>query len=437
MNKKMRSIWHENVSLPNFSGLNGDVKTEVLIIGGGIVGLLTALLLHQKGVPYILAEKNRICSGTTQNTTAKITFQHGLIYDKLIKSFGVDGARMYLEANRTAFEKLTSMCGKTECDFEFKDNYVYSTDSPAKLEKELTALRKIGYDADFVSDLSLPLDTVGAVRFKNQAQFNPLKFFAEISKNLNIFENTFVREMQGNTAVTDRGKIYADKVVVATHFPMINKHGAYFIKLYQHRSYVIALENAQDVGGMYVGESKTGFSFRNYGRYLLLGGGSHRTGKNGGNWRQLREFASEKYPEATEKFFWAAQDCMSLDDMPYIGEYSERTHKLYTACGFNKWGMTGAMLSAEILCDLVCGEQNVFADFFSPSRGIFKPQLAVNGFESMLNLLIPSKKRCPHLGCALKWNKAEHSWDCPCHGSRFDKSGRLLENPANGDLDKK
>ena len=434
MKENKKSVWHENTELPKFAALKENIKTDVLVVGGGICGILTAYFLHQKGVPYVLAEKNRICSGTTQNTTAKITFQHGLVYDKLIKSVGVEGAQLYLNANRLAFDKFAELCGDIECDYEIKDNYVYSVDNLPKIEKELSALNKIGYNAEFDSNIPLPIETIGAVCFRNQAQFNPLKFLSEISENLNIFENTFVRKMVGNTAITDYGKIYADKVIVATHFPIINKHGSYFLKLYQHRSYVVALENAQEVGGMYVDESKTGYSFRDYGDYLLLGGGGHRTGKNGGNWKELRQFASLNYPQSEERYFWAAQDCMSLDDMPYIGEYSKQSEKLYTACGFNKWGMTGAMLSALILSDLVSGEKNEFSQLFSPSRSIIKSQLLVNGFESVVNLLSVSKKRCPHLGCALKWNKDERSWDCPCHGSRFSENGKLLENPSNSDL---
>ena len=240
--------------------------------------------------------------------------------------------------------------------------------------------------------------------------------------------------MDGTAAVTDRGQIRADKVIVTTHFPMLNKHGSYFLKLYQHRSYVIALENAQNVSGMYVDDSKTGFSFRNYNNLLLLGGGGHRTGKSGGNWNELRRFAGEAYPDAVERYCWAAQDCMSLDHIPYIGNYSRNTPDLYVASGFHKWGMTGAMLAAMMLSDRICGRHNDFAEAFDPSRSILRTQLFVNGLESVRNLATPSKKRCPHLGCALKWNPDEHSWDCACHGSRFDESGKVLDNSANGDL---
>lgn len=432
----MRSLWKATASLPEFPELVGDVRTDVLIVGGGIAGILTAYLLHEKGVRYVLVEKGRICSGTTGNTTAKITFQHGLIYDKILKSDGTEAARKYLAANRAAFDKYAELCGKTECDYEIKDNYVYSTNDRRKLEKEVEALEKIGYIADLCENVPLPIKTVGAVKFPDQAQFNPLKFLSSVAEGLNIYENTFVREMRGNTAVTDKGKIHADTVIAATHFPFINKHGSYFLKLYQHRSYVIALENAQDVNGMYVDECDTGLSFRNYEGLLLLGGGGHRTGKKGGNWAELRAFAAKKYPDSREKHFWATQDCMSLDGIPYIGRYSAKTHGFYVASGFNKWGMTGSMTAAMLLSDMILGKRNGFASVFDPSRSIVKPQLFINGAEAVCNLLTPSKKRCPHLGCALKWNEAERSWDCPCHGSRFTEHGRVLDNPANGDLPK-
>lgn len=430
-----KSVWDESVSLPHFPALKKSTKTDVLIIGGGITGILTAYFLKSQGVDCILVEKGRICSGTTHNTTGKITYGHGLIYDKIIKSHGLEIAKGYLLANKAALEKYAELTEGIDCDFEYRDNYVYSKDDRQKIEKEVSALEKLGERAEFCESLKIPVKTVGGVKLPGQAQFNPLKFLAHIAKDLKIYENTFVREMVKNIACTDKAKIFADKVIVTTHFPFINKHGSYFLKLYQHRSYVIGLEGAGDVHGMYVDEDKTGLSFRNYGTYLLLGGGGHRTGKSGGNWGELRDFAKAHYPEASERFFWAAQDCMSLDGMPYIGKYSSRTQKLYTASGFNKWGMTGAMVSAMLLCDEVCGKKNEYVHVFDPSRSILHPQLIVNGFETTKNLLTPTTKRCPHLGCALKYNRVEHSWDCQCHGSRLTENGKVLDNPANGPAD--
>lgn len=428
----MKSVWQET-ELPEFPTLEGDIKTDVLIIGGGMAGLLTAYFLHQKGVKYILVEKDRICGENTQNTTAKITAQHGLIYHKIMNDKGVRTARKYYEANMAALNKYAEICKEIDCDFERRDNYVYSS-SRLKLNREMDALKRIGIEAEFCRKLSLPIRTAGAVKFSNQAQFNPMKFAAGIADGLNIFENTFVREMIGTTAITDKGRIAADKVVCATHFPFINKHGAYYLKLYQHRSYVIALDKAPNVDGMYVDDSDSGMSFRNYNSLLFLGGGGSRTGKSSGNWAFLRDFARKHYPGAEEKYFWAAQDCMSLDSMPYIGQYARRTPDFYVETGFNKWGMTGSMLSALIISDMLTGRENEFSDIFNPSRNILKPQLIANGAEAVINLLTPTSKRCPHLGCALKWNKAEHSWDCPCHGSRFSSDGELLDNPSNGDI---
>ena len=234
--------------------------------------------------------------------------------------------------------------------------------------------------------------------------------------------------------MADGGRIWAEKVIVTTHFPFLNKHGSYFLKLYQRRSYVIALEHAANVDGMYIDEAEDGLSFRNHGNLLLVGGGGHRTGKQGGGWHELRNFAAKHYPQAIEKYHWATQDCMSLDGAPYIGPYSASTSGLYVATGFNKWGMTSSMVSAMILSDLVQEKEHPFAKVFSPSRSMFRPQLITNGWEAMVSLLTPTTRRCPHLGCALKWNSQEHTWDCPCHGSRFEEDGKRIDGPATGDL---
>jgi len=185
---------------------------------------------------------------------------------------------------------------------------------------------------------------------------------------------------------------------------------------------------------MFVDEAKKGMSFRNYENLLIVGGGDHRTGKAGGNYTELRQFAQKYYPNSIEKYNWATQDCMSLDGIPYIGRYSKSTANLFVASGFNKWGISSSMVSAMILSDMVVGKTNEFQEVFSPHRSMLNLQLLANGFEAVTNLLTFSKRRCPHMGCALKWNGTEFSWDCPCHGSRFDESGNLIDNPSTGSL---
>lgn len=432
----MSSLWRET-RLPGFPPLEGDCKTDVLIIGGGMAGLLCAHFLKQEGVDCLLLEADTIASGVTGNTTAKLTAQHGLCYADLIKRFGREKAAMYLKANLEALDAYRELCREIDCDFETKASYVYSLDDRAGLEREVKALTGLRYPAELVEKLSLPFPTVGAVRFPDQAQFHPLKFLAAITQDLPIREHTRVTELRGYEAVTEQGTVTADKIIVATHFPFLNKHGLYFLKLYQSRSYVLALERAADPDGMYLDASGKGLSLRTAGGYLLLGGGSHRTGKKSEGWNGLRQTARRYWPGSVEKYHWAAQDCMSLDGAPYIGLYSRATPRLYMASGFNKWGMTGSMVAARLLAQRVLGQPSPYAPVFDTGRTLLRPQLAVNGLESTVNLLTPTAPRCPHLGCALKWNRAEHSWDCPCHGSRFTQSGRVLNNPANGDMEKR
>ena len=431
-----RSLWQDTCEMPRFPSLDGNKRTDILIVGGGIAGILTAYFLHQRNVPYILVEKNRICSGTTGNTTAKITLSNGLIYSKIMKKYGNEIAQIYLRGNKAALCNFGELCKDIDCDYEIKDNYIYSVDDRRKLEGELRALEKLGYRAKMCEEPTITLKTVGAVMCEEQAQINPLKLLSAISKDLNIYENTWVKDIEGKRAITDRGYIDARKIVIATHFPFIDGIGGYYLKMYQHRSYEIAIKNASDVRGMYVDDDKAGMSFRNYKDYLLLGGGGHRTGKSGGGWHELREFTKLHYPKSREEYYWAAQDCMTLDSLPYVGEYAPSVVGLYVATGFNKWGMNGSMMAAMILSDILCEKENELASALYPARSILHPQLLINGIETTANFLRPTAPRCTHLGCALKWNKAEKSWDCACHGSRFSKDGEVIDNPANKNMRK-
>ena len=225
------SVWTEGIKMPEFKSLNKNIKTDVLIIGGGLCGILCAYYLKQAGIDYVLAEGNKIAMGITKNTTAKITSQHGIIYSKLFKQYGREKAQMYLYANQKALAEYEVLCRNINCDYEKKSAYTYSMTDRAKIEEEVNAINKLGLNAEFAEKLELPFKTMGAVKLKNQAQFNPLMFVAEISRELNIYENTFVSEFTPEKVITNRGSIKAKKIIVATHFPMLNKHGSHSLKL--------------------------------------------------------------------------------------------------------------------------------------------------------------------------------------------------------------
>lgn len=225
----MGSLWEPKSNGFGFEHLEQEIKTDILIIGGGMAGILCAYMLQQAGIPYVLAEAQTIGNGITKNTTAKITAHHGLIYNNLIRKFGVEKAKQYLQANESALCKYREMCRGLDCDFEEKPSYVYSLDDRLKIEKEVLALEKLSCPAEFVQNLPLPFPVAGAVKCPNQAQFHPIKFISAISKELHIYENTMARELVGTTAITDHGKIIAKKIIVATHFPFLNKHGSYFL----------------------------------------------------------------------------------------------------------------------------------------------------------------------------------------------------------------
>ncbi|MCX0417657.1 FAD-dependent oxidoreductase [Clostridium perfringens] len=476
----MKSVWSESYKFRKREALNKDIKTDVLVIGAGIAGILTAYMLKQKGRDVVLIDAAEIASGNTKNTTAKITSQHDLIYSKLITEFGEEKARQYAKANELAIKKYKEIIEdkRIECDFEEKPAYVYSLNEVDVLKEEVEAAKKLGIDAEFVQEVNLPFKIKGAVKFNNQAQFNPLKFLRGISNELVIYENTRALEIKENLVVTSGGNITANNIVVATHYPIMNAPGYYFMKMHQERSYVLALENTSEIDGMYIDLNKEGYSFRTYNNLLLLGGISHRTGENeeGGSYDELRKVAKKLYPKAKEKYYWSAQDCMTIDGIPYIGRYSSETPNIYVATGFNKWGMTSSMVSAMIISDMILEKENDFSEIFSPRR--FDLSLSINNIANNLietaknfiaqKVYIPSSEiehiknghggiieyngekvgvyknkegkeffvstKCTHLGCQLSWNADELTWDCPCHGSRFDYKGRLIGSPATKDL---
>ena len=472
----MESVWSREVQIPERSALKKDLDVDVAVIGGGMAGILTAYALKCQGKEVVVLEADRIAGGQTKNTTAKLTCQHGLIYDKLIKHYGKEKAAVYARANKVAIDAFEQLIQekKIECEFESVPSWLYSVEDEGKLRKEAIAANYLGIPAFFTTETDLPFPIKGAVCFEKQAQFHPLLFIKEIAKELKIYERTKVLSVKGHNIKTESAAVRAEHIVFATHYPITNIPGFYFLRQHQERSYVLAVEGIKKPDGIYYSVDKEGLSIRSTKECVLLGGCAHRTGKNktGGKYEGLKGIAGKYFPGSKEIACWSAQDCMPHDGLPFIGRYSLFRPYWYAATGFQKWGMTSSMLSAFIICDQICGRKNPYEKLFAPWRlHIFAGAKAFlkDVGESVKGLAkgtfhLPSKElkdlpkghggivrigfrrfacykdeqgevykisaRCPHMGCELEWNPDELSWDCPCHGSRYDHMGNLLDCPA-------
>ncbi len=431
----MTSLWTQTAKLPSFWPLTRDEHTDVLVIGGGIAGLLCAFRLQQAGLSVIVAEAGRLAQGTTAGTTAKLTVQHGgNFYSSLIERQGVAYAKQYRRAQEQALVWFDELATQFPCDAQTVDAVLYTREDTHALWREQTAIRLVGGEAER-TEQPLPFPVKGALRLPRQRQFHPLKLLAGIAGELTVYERTRVVEVQEHSAITEEGvTITAKHIVVATHFPFINRRGLYPLKLYQNRSYVLALTGAPPLSAMLLDSAPDGLFLRQYGEYLLMSGLGHRTGTFGGGWKPLERVARQWFPKASVAGRWAAQDCCTADEVAYIGAYSSHAPTWSVATGFNGWGMSGSLVAAQVLTNRILGNAEQADTLFSPQRRVPAAPLWANAGESVKGLLTPTVPRCTHLGCALHWNPWEHSWDCACHGSRFGSGGQVLHGPAMQDL---
>ena len=391
--KNMESIWSRTARIREHPPLQGDLNVQVAVLGGGLAGILTAYRLREQGADVAVLEASRVGSGQTKGTTAKITSQHSLIYARLIRELGAEKARQYADANQRAigeYRRLIEHLG-IACQFEQRPAYLYSTlaEDAAALQEETRAARELGIDGAFTEATELPFPVAGAVRFDGQAQFHPLAFLSAVSAGLKIFEHTAAVTVDGNRISTDRGSVTAEKIVFATHFPFLNKPGYYFARMHQERSYVLALEHVPPLHGMYLGIGESGLSFRSWGDTLLLGGGGHRTGENrtGGSYDLLRRAAAEFFPGGTEAAHWSAQDCMPLDSVPYIGQYSSSTPDWYVADIINVFPFNNALCVKEVTGQQILDALEMAARNCPSENGGF---LQVSGLKYTIDTTIPS-----------------------------------------------
>lgn len=466
--EKNDSIWlKSSENGRKFRTLEQNIETDVCVIGGGITGISTAYYLAKEGKKVVVLEKDRIGSKTSGGTTGKITSQHHLFYDYLIHSQNKEFAKKYLKANEQAIENIENII-KTEaidCDFERKSAFVFTQnlDKLQMINTEVAAVKSLGKKANFTNEIEVLGKIEGAIEFENQAQFHPVKYVNGLAKSVlendgEIYENTKAVEYEKNgdgfvVMAESEGeirKISCQFVVVATRYPIFNVPGFYFLKMYQELEYGIAIKTDIVLKGMYVSYEVPTISFRDYEengqKYILIVGNGHKTGEKTENngFDVLENFAKTYFPDNEIVYRWNAEDCIGLDKIPYIGEYSEVRENMYVATGFKKWGMTTSNVAANLITDKIMGRENPYENIFNSTR--LEP---IKNHEEMKNMLkevgesmiLPrlkgekGKKYCAHLGCEVSWNDVTKTWDCPCHGSRYEQDGSLIEGPSVHDLD--
>ena len=506
----MSSYWIQSTkNLKLNEKITNNYETDVCIIGAGLAGLSTGYYLAKEGINVIILDKDNIGQKVSGNTTAKITLQHNLIYDYLIKSFGTDFAMKYFKSNKEAISNIKKIIDdeNIECDFEYQDNYVYTInqDDITKIHNEIKAINSLNnilnsnekdIFADFVTSCNLPFKICGAIKVKDQAQFHPLKYMFGLSKAIKnkggiIFTNSLVTDVKQKdgvyTTYTDKHFIKSKYIVIASHFPFKDFPGFYFSKMYQSTSYVLGIDTKSDLfDGMYISSDKPTFSYRTAKykdkKILIMAGGDHKTGyapdNNQTGYNILEQEAKKYYPNCEILYRWNTRDCITIDKVPYIGDFSNLMPNMFVATGFNKWGITSSNVAANIIRDKILGIKNEYSKIYEATRfspiknahemknitsqvlksfvtnrikipeenlsaikndngGIIKVNGASIGIYKDINgKVFAVNPTCTHLGCLLTWNNLDKTWDCPCHGSRFDYTGKNLYDPAFKDLER-
>lgn len=390
------SYWLDGPQIPECSAVTESLKTDVVIVGGGIVGIVAAYLLRDSGRQVTVIEGGRYLHGTTGYTTAKLTVQHSLIYDELISTFSEEDARAYYEANRQALDWAKNLVEQNgiECGLETRPAYIYaeSFKGEDKIEKEFQAYEKIGIPgASLTKETDLPFPVRIALKLEDQLQFHPVYFLAALMKEaqqagVTFYENSRAKTVHSPSQVelVNGHKIDAQQVLVTSHFPFNDFEGLYFSRMRVERSYAMTLRGTfKEDMGMYINAESPTRSIRTVldasgERLLQVGGEGHVSGRHEestrNNYATLQQFASSYFGTSEVTHNWSSQDLMPLDHLPYIGKMVTGMPHVYVATGFSKWGMSNGIAAAHLLSDLVMGRANPYEELFSPTRTKLRPK---------------------------------------------------------------
>lgn len=465
---------------------------DVAIVGGGITGLTTALLLQKAGQKCVLLEAQTLGFGTTSGTTAHLNTYIDTPSHILEKKFGKEEARLVADGTKEAVALVNRLVseGRIECDFGYRDGLVFSTtaEETEELEEMARASERAGLPVRFTEESPLPLPFHKCLIFPEQARFHPMKYLYGlaamfINSGGLILENHRVGEVReyGSHYLLDTNgpDIRARKKVYATHLPP----GINLLHFYcaPYRSYVLGvrLRSPEDYPDLLVYDLKEPYHYFRTQRigdhdYLLVGGADHKTGETANDpFGQLERYVTENLPVRSVDFRWSSQYYVPADGLPYIGQLPGKKGPVYVATGFGGNGITFGSLAGKILSDLIVTGTSPYEKLFRPDRikpvagfanfvrentqvigHFFGDRIVPEELES-LGELAPGEARittyrgrklavcrnnageiralepqCPHAKCFVQWNDIEKSWDCPCHGSRFSPEGAVLTGPA-------
>ena len=486
-----RSYWNATAEAPSFPSLSGDLNVDVAIIGGGIVGITAARLLKDMGVTVAVIEARRVGRQVTGKSTAKMSSQHGIRYQTLEQKFGEDRARLYAEAQETGIRRISELAAQwnIEADIEPMPAYVYTNDESyvSQIEKEVEVAQRLGLPASLTRDTGLPFEVLTAMRWDNQAQFHPTKYVAGLAATIpgdgsHVFENSRALDWEPTRVVTDRGTVTARNVVMATHLPL-GQVGMYYSMAYPKAEPVIAAPIRRVPPGMYKNAEEPGHSIRTHRRngqvYGIAAGTSFKPGHPDEERKyvaDIERWLTEHFDAGPIEYRWINEDYTPMDSAPFIGWSSDMGTGYLVATGFDAWGISNGTAAAMIIADLATGKENRWLEIFDASRvkpiaggaefvkenaevaahlvgGYLsrKPKsfdelepghaaiMKIDGdnvaaFKDEAGVVHAVSAVCTHMGCLVGWNETDRTWDCPCHGSRFELSGEVIHGPATKPL---
>ena len=495
---KLGSLWLDTVERPQRRALERDLRVDVAVLGAGITGLTAGLLLAREGIEVAVLEARWVGAGATGYTTAKLSSLHGLTYASLASRHGDDVAWLYGEMNESGIASIAGLVEDLDidCDLRVKPNYTYAeTEKGARsVQEEVEVAQRLALPATLVTECDLPYPIAAAIRFDNQAEFHPAKYLFGLADGLEraggkLYERTRAVAVDDGSpckVTTASGRtVTAAHVIVATHIPFLDR-GFYFARTHPERSYVVAAplrDTASAPAAMYLSTESPAHSIRVHElddgrRFLLVGGESHKTGQADARERyeRLALFARERFGVRAVAYHWATQDNMPIDGVPYVGKLHPLARGVLVATGYKKWGLAMGTAAAELLADLVVGRDNPYVRLVDPARirvrasvptyikenvnvgfhfiadRLVRRGAGTEGLEPGQGMVVGTgvaqraayrddegrlhtmSARCTHLGCIVAWNAAERTWDCPCHGSRYDYDGRAIQGPTVRDL---